>query len=93
MPRNNLIRTNNLKLEFEFSKNSVIKCKLKINQTDLPQKVLNRIGLRPNLSDHGPIKTLIKAGMILSKTARAINIFDAYVSNFASRSYAKYTKS
>lgn len=62
------------------------------NPVDLPQNVLNRIGLRPNLSDHGPIKTLMKAGMILSKTARAINIFDAYVSNFASRSYAKYTK-
>lgn len=53
----------------------------------LPKNVLNKMGLRPNLSDHGPIRKLIKAGMILSKIARAINIFDAYSSNSSSISY------
>lgn len=55
----------------------------------IPKNVLNRIGFRPYLSDHGPIKKLIKAGMMLSNTARAMKIFDAYASNSNSKSYQR----
>lgn len=54
-----------------------------------PKKVLGKIGLRPNLSLHGPIKKLMNAGMILSKTARAMKIFDAYSSSSTSKFYVK----
>lgn len=76
------------KVERKLSKNMFVSS-WKKNSHGLPQNVLSKIGRRPNLSDHGPIKKLMNAGMILSKTARAINIFDAYVSNFASKSYYK----
>lgn len=46
----------------------------------LPKNVLNRIGLRPYLSDHGPMKKPMKAGIIFSKIARDIKILVAYVS-------------
>lgn len=60
---------------------------------NLPKNVLSKIGFRPNLSDHGPIKKLTNAGMMLSKTARAIKIFDAYSSNSCSKTYkSKYFK-
>lgn len=49
----------------------------------LPKNVESKIGFLPYLSDQGPIRKLMNAGMILSKTARHINIFDAYFSTSA----------
>lgn len=45
---------------------------------------LSSSGFRPNLSDHGPIKKLKKAGIMLSKIARHMNILAAYDSNSSS---------
>lgn len=46
----------------------------------LPKNALSRIGRRPYLSDHGPMKKPIKAGIIFSKIARDIKTLVAYFS-------------
>lgn len=58
----------------------------------LPNDVLSSTGRRPNLSDHGPIKKLMNAGMMFSRMARHINSLDAYSSSAISICYRKYLR-
>lgn len=55
-----------------------------IIKSSLPQTEVNITGLRPNLSDHGPIKRLSNTGIIASIIDRVIKILAAYGSTIVS---------